>query len=246
MAAKRLLERGVAVSDLILLFTDTLMEDPDLYRFLVEGAINLDCEMQHVIEGRTPWEVFRDGRFLGNSRIDLCSRVLKREMADKWVKEHFPDPADCIIYLGYDWTEEHRYKRAAARWLPYIVQAPMCEAPFILKADMEQRLRDEGIKRARLYDLGFAHNNCGGFCVKAGQAHFLHLLNTLPDVYARHEAEEQSLREYLGKDVAVMKHRSGPKVNQPLTMREFREMNDTGQLKIDMTDIGGCGCFSED
>lgn len=245
MAGKRLSE-SIPPSDLIHLFTDTLMEDPDLYRFLVEGAENIGGELVHLIEGRTPWQVFKDNRFLGNSRVDLCSRILKREIADKYIKTNFPDPSTVTIYLGYDWTEIHRYKRAAARWLPYIVKSPMCDPPFMRKDQMEEELAKQGIKRARLYDLGFAHNNCGGFCIKAGEAHFEHLLNTLPDVFAYHEQQEQKLREYLGKDVAVLRHRSGPKENQPLTLREFRELHTTGQLKIDWTDIGGCGCFSDE
>ena len=62
-----------------LLFADTLIEDADLYRFIREAADDIGAELVTLIEGRTPWEVFRDVKFLGNTRIDPCSRVLKRE-----------------------------------------------------------------------------------------------------------------------------------------------------------------------
>ncbi len=56
----------------------------------------------------------------------------------------------------------------------------------------------EGIAPPRLYAMGFPHNNCGGFCVKAGQAHFALLLRTMPERYAYHEAKENELRAELG------------------------------------------------
>jgi len=45
---------------LILLFTDTLIEDADLYRFLADAAVNVGGQLVRIAEGRTPWEVFRD------------------------------------------------------------------------------------------------------------------------------------------------------------------------------------------
>jgi hypothetical protein len=91
--------------------------------------------------------------------------------------------------------------------------------------------------------MGFSHNNCGGFCVKAGQGHFALLLRQLPEVYAHHEQKEEDLREYLGKDVAIMKDRSGG-TSRPLTMREFRQGIQACTIQPDMFDIGGCGCFT--
>jgi hypothetical protein len=67
----------------------------------------------------------------------------------------------------------------------------------------------------------------------------------MPDVYAKHEQEEQQLREHLGKDIAVMRYRSGPKLNQPYSMAQFRDDHTTSQLKIDLLDIGGCGCYTD-
>lgn len=168
-AAKRVAaEHGTA--DMVLLFTDVRMEDKDLYRFLAEAAPNVGVALTTIAEGRNPWHVFFDERFLGNSRADPCSKILKRQMADGWLDANC-DPADTRVYVGIDWSEEHRYtalrdRRAADGWT-YL--APLCLAPFIDKADVAALLKAEGIRAPRLYEMGFAHNNCGGFCIKAGQ-----------------------------------------------------------------------------
>ena len=66
---------------------------------------------------------------LGNSRIDPCSAILKRELLDKWVRDRFT-PANCVRYVGIDWTEENRFTRHKARLEPWPVRAPLCEEPW--------------------------------------------------------------------------------------------------------------------
>src|SRR5579859_1857151 len=198
-AAKRVAQRHSPES-ITLLFTDTRMEDEDLYRFLDESAANVGARLVKIAEGRNPWHVFFDERFLGNSRVDPCSKILKRQMADQWLADNC-DPKRTTVYVGIDWTEEHRFTKLRDRHAVdgWRYEAPLCEAPFITKNDVTAWLKAEGIKQPRLYDLGFAHNNCGGFCIKAGQGHFANLLRRLPERYARHEAMEQAIRTYLGK-----------------------------------------------
>ena len=83
MAAKRVIERH-GKDGVVLLFADTLIEDPTLYEFLDSSSKFLDVPLIKISDGRTPFEVFEDVRFLGNSRIDPCSRILKRDLLNKW------------------------------------------------------------------------------------------------------------------------------------------------------------------
>lgn len=244
-AAKRVVAQHGA-ADVTLLFTDTRMEDKDLYRFLKEGALNVGAPLVRLTEGRNPWHVMFDERLLGNSLKDPCSKFLKRQIADKWFKEHC-DPQDTTIYVGIDWSEVHRYHRLRDRRFAdggWKYEAPMCDAPYLSKADMLQQLKAEGIRPPRLYELGFSHNNCGGFCVKAGQGHFANLLRTLPKRYAKHEGMEQAIRVYLGQDVSMMtEEREGNEY--PLTLKDLRLRIEDGK-QIDMLDRGGCGCFTDE
>jgi len=239
-AAKRVAERH-GTADLTLLFADTKMEDEDLYRFLDQASKNVGGQLVRLVEGRTPWEVFFDVRFLGNSRNDPCSRVLKRNIADKWFDDNCT-PEDTRVYVGIDWTEKHRIDRLAERRAPWVYSAPMCDPPYLSKADMLAWLKREGIAPPRLYEMGFSHNNCGGFCIKAGIGHFANLLRTMPERYAYHEAKEQEIREYLGRgDITVVRDwATRPPKN--ITLRALRERIEAG-AQIDAFDVGGCGCF---
>ena len=237
LAAQRAIAR-FGQENVVLLFADTLIEDEDLYRFLDDSSAALGVPITRIADGRTPWEVFRDVRYLGNTRIDPCSKVLKRELLRKWIDDNC-DPTSTVVALGIDWTESHRFERAAPRWLPWELWAPLCDEPLIDKADTPAALAALGIELPRLYKLGFPHNNCGGFCIKAGQAQFKLLHEKMPERYAECEAQEESLRSLLG-DVAILRDRRGG-TTKPLTLRRFREEY-IGTSKVDADEWGGCGC----
>ena len=226
-----------------LLFTDTLMEDEDLYRFLDDTEKDFGIEITRIADGRDVWEVFKDVRYLGNSRVAQCSHLLKQKKSREWIENnHKPD--ECVLYLGIDWTEEHRTHSPKKHWKPYKVEYPLCEEPYINKIDIIKELEKRGIKIPRLYDMGFTHNNCGGFCVRAGQGHFINLLKQMPERYEYHEKKEQQMIGFLGKDVSILtRQRNGVKEN--LTLRMLREEYENSPQQIDMFDIGGCGCFIE-
>lgn len=239
-AAKAVVEKHGA-KNVSLLFTDTHMEDEDLYRFLDESASYLGAELIEISDGRDPWEVFHDVKFLGNTRIDPCSRVLKRDLAKDYVTRTY-QAHECTLYIGIDWTEQHRLGAVQKNWHPYVVKAPLCEPPEIEKRELFDHLKQIGIAPPRLYDMGFAHNNCGGFCIKAGHGQFAILLKNFPDLYAMHEAKEREFREFIGKDVSILRDRTGG-TTKPLTMERFRLELEKGNRQVDVFDQGGCGCF---
>jgi len=238
---KRILESGVNRDDITLLFTDTKIEDEDLYRFLKDTSDKLGIPITNYSDGRDVWQVFKDWRYLGNSRIDTCSHVLKRTMTKKYIKQFKPD--EVIIYLGFDWTEMNRFERAQKAWLPYTIKSPLCDKPYIDKEDMKLLLARDGIEIPRLYKMGFSHNNCGGGCVKAGIGHFAMLLDKFPERFAEWEQKEQEIREFLGKDVTILrKQKDNVRYNYSLKqLREERQL----LTNIELTDIGGCGCFQK-
>lgn len=290
-AAKRVAERH-GTENLTLLFTDTLFEDEDAYRFLVEGAANIfgrtvssnrlpaisqfppfECrpsyklfvdglrlefeteipELIWLSRGQDIWDVFFEQRFLGNSSADPCSKRLKRQMADAWLRSEC-DPKNTIVYVGIDKFEEHRFddgeggglrpRRATDGWR---YEAPLCDAPYVGPWDVRSMMRDAGIRPPRLYDDGHTHNNCGGFCVKAGQAGLALLLRTNPKRYAFNEQREQDIRDFLGKDVSILTDRSGNNEKKPMTLRDFRRRIEANpQMGLALDDFRPCGCFFDD
>jgi hypothetical protein len=244
-AAKRVIERH-GTEDTILLFTDTKIEDEDLYRFLNETAIKLGVDLVWLEDGRDPWQVFKDVRWIGNSRIAQCSHLLKQKIAREWVEANFK-PDEVTLYVGIDWTEIHRLPSIENNWKPYTIQAPMTESPYWDKHEMLKDLKRAGIRKPRLYDMGFTHNNCGGFCVRGGQGHFINLLQEKRDLYLYHETKELEMQNFLGRtDISILTRTvNGKEVT--LTLRQLREEWDAGLgNQIDLLDIGGCGCFAFD
>ena len=225
-------------ADVVLLFADTLMEDEDLYRFLGDACRVLQVPVTRIADGRTPWQLFTDQHMMGNSRVDLCSRILKRDLLHSWFRTNCDITTD-VLYLGIDWTEDHRLLRSRKRLPDWKIEAPMCEPPLWNKCQMIKELKTLGIEPPRLYSYGFPHNNCSGFCVKAGQAQFALLLKSFPEKYAWHEAQEEQFRAQVGKNVSILRDRRGGQV-RPLSLREFRSWVEAG--KYDHHEWGGCGC----
>jgi hypothetical protein len=243
--AHRLLIGTAAPDDMLLLFCDTKAEDEDLYRFIVESSEKFMAELVWLEDGRSIWEVFKAVKFMGNSRIDPCSRILKRELADKWVAEHY-QPDECIVYLGIDWSESHRIERLRPRKLPYRYEAPMCDPPYLTKQDMLDVCRGYGVEPPRLYEMGFMHNNCGGFCIRSGQAQFRKLWLEKPDYYIECENAEQEVFETIGKEQPFLRVTEGGELKY-LSLKTFREEYLVASDKqIDLFDWGGCGCFLDE
>lgn len=244
-------------------------EDEDTYRFIVESAARMfGVALQkwwlrpwkgrehtrhgrlarqipglvRVADGRTIWEVFRDDRFLGNSRLANCSKFLKQKPSRDWLEANC-SPADTIVYIGIDWTEVHRIPAIEKAYLPYATRFPMTEAPYLDKQAMLDWARSEGLEPPRAYALGYAHNNCGGGCVRSGQAQFKKLLELNPERFEVWEQKERELRNYLDKDVTILRDRRGG-VSKTLPLTVLRREVQGGQ-EIDELDVGGCGCFVE-
>lgn len=205
--------------NLVLLAADAKAEDPDLWRFVADAGAHLGVEPVIVADGRTPWQVFADQRFVGNSLIAPCSVHLKQKPCRAWLTAN-ADPADTVLYVGIDWSEQRRVPAIERGWAPWTVRFPMCDPPYLTKDQMLDWARAEGLRTPRLYDEGFSHNNCFGACVRAGKRQWLHLLEVAPERYAAAEAEEETMRRQLG-NVAILKERRGG-VSYPLPLRELR------------------------
>lgn len=277
--------------DIWLVFCDTLVEDADLYRFLIEasacvlggGPADVGGQVDDLVwsakmlppvhettidkrkemladlrfrtmlriprlvwlaEGRTPWEVIFQSRFLSN-RSDKCSEFLKRRLADAWCEQHCrTDPT--TRYLGYGFTEEDRIERSSVRFSKagWNVQYPMNDAPLLNQSDLMRAWMDRGIQPPRLYFNGFRHNNCGGFCFKWGQSAAARLLATDPCYYGYNERQEDQFRATILSDASTLKDRKGGGPRRPISLRQFREGIEAGGA-FDGEDRGACSCFAE-
>ena len=222
-----------------LIFTDTKTEDEDLYRFINETVKALACKYTVLSDGRNIWQVFTDVRFHGNSRIDPCSKILKRELFRKYIDKNY-NPKDTTIVFGIDHREAHRMEAIERNYSPWATQAPLCETK-LSREDILNILDDYKIDPPRLYEMGFQHNNCGGFCVKTGQKQMKLLLEKMPERYAWHEQEQEKLFKHLGKEHGFIRKNINGELRY-LSLKQFRESLESGE-QCEMWNQEGCGCF---
>lgn len=230
-------------------FFDTLIEDEDLYRFLVDIEQQLDIKITRFIDGRTPWDVFIDEKYIGNSRVDLCSKHLKRLYLERELRRSYPNKEKVTLYFGLDWSEEHRIKAMRPRWEKkgYNVDFPLVWDPWISSDEIKKITATLGIRVPRLYEMGFPHNNCGGACIKAGIYQWKLLYSKFPERYLWHEEKEQEFRKKIGKDVSILRSRKGG-VTRPITLKEIRYLIETSsdidsRNTYNVIDESSCSCF---
>lgn len=195
--------------NIVLYFTDTLWEDEDLYRFIHEASNKLELPLLTHSRGITPPQLMVQQRFMANNRAGTCSRELKMKVSakylkrgivpeiEKWYNKHYlrqeEFKSDMILYFGIGWDEAHREGPIRANWQPLKVEMPLME----MSIDNEKVLKLYGIRRPRLYDMEFAHNNCKGRCVKAGQGHYKNLLMKDEKTYFELMEQEIVISDYI-------------------------------------------------
>lgn len=227
------------------LFCDTHTEDEDLYRFLRETIDWLNIPFTCLSQGEDVWSLFNRRKFIGNRFHDICSDELKRKPGRKYIKQFNPETTKVVI--GLDWTEIHRYDKGAPYWKPYELVAPLIDHMSDKDELKEQVLKEAQIKQPRLYDLGFSHNNCGGFCVKMGLAAFKELYEKLPEVYLEHEDREREVLLNNPRTFPFIQKSIKGKVHY-ISMKQYREdyLEPKKALeKSEIDDFGGCGCMSD-
>lgn len=242
-AARRLVERH-GTDCVTLLFADTLIEHSDLYRFLDDAGADLGVPVTRISDGRTPWDIFFQNRMMGNTRVDLCSRILKRQLLDSWCNRHC-NRQHTVQCAGLSFGERARYLRWRVRMRAkgWRTQAPAMSPVYTDKAGMLAAAVARGLQPSDSYEDGFAHDNCGGFCIKQGQRGFINLLIKRPEVFRFHEGKEQDFRAFVGKDVAILRDRTGG-TTKPLTLKVLRERVEAKQFEcLNFADEGSaCGC----
>jgi len=227
-------------------FADTQTEEPDLYRFLADQERYFGMIFHRAIEGRTPWQVMKDEGYITmhypGGAVAPCSRILKREIIDSQISSLY-EPGTYTRVFGYEWSEVDRMETLKASIAPQPAWFPLSEPPYVDKCHISNFLESIGIAVPQAYKDGFEHDNCGGECVKAGQAHWAHLYYTRPERYLHAEGQEEEIRQHLGKDISILKDRRGGTV-KPMTLKAFRERLERGDTDYDRNDWGGCGCFA--
>jgi hypothetical protein len=147
--------------NLVILFADTLIEEPSPYEFLDAAAAQFGVPITRVCDGRTPFDVFWDSHFLGNSRWAPCSGILKQRPCRRWLEAH-ADPAHTVMYVGLDAGEQRRGGPGIRKgWSPWWVEFPLADEPELTKDDMLAEADALGLTAPEAYREGYPHASPG-------------------------------------------------------------------------------------
>lgn len=124
-------------------------------------------------------DVIRQFRFINSPYGAKCTGILKRRVRKEWEYEHKGE--DLTYIWGYDIEERHRAERLLESMPQFKHKFPLIERGF-QKEDCHGILRELGIKRPAMYDLGYRNNNCIG-CVKGGMGYWNRIRVDFPEIF---------------------------------------------------------------
>lgn len=206
-----------------LVFMDTKFEDDDNYRFMIDFERMFDVEILRLADGRTPYQVASDEHVIFNNRVASCTRRLKIELFQRWLKSL---SYSVTVHIGYDYTEMHRIDATTAAYekLGVTVDYPLLWKPYEIRTYIDV-MRSYGIEAPRMYSMGYTHANCGGRCVKQGHGDWLRTLINFPERFAEIEQWEREMRDHpVRKNYAILKTQTKDGF-EPLTLEELRIEN---------------------
>ena len=228
-------------------FADTLIEDEDLHRFNSDIARVIGKEIIKVSCGMTPWDVFKKVKYIGNTRTAHCSSVLKTDVVRNWITKNCTNNGiKAILILGMGKDEQDRIERAKAKWAPIEVDSLLARYNLTSHCSRTEIIEKYGVKLPRLYDHGFPHNNCGGFCVRSGQTQFATLLKAFPERYQWHVEQEEIAYREIGESARPFLRKNINGVTTYMKLSEFRDKVQSGEIDVDPYEFGGCACFVDE
>lgn len=175
----------------------------------------------------TPFDIFFEVAFMGNSRNDPCSRMLKRETILNYVTHNF-NPDDTEIAVGIHAEELERAVAIRRNWENngWTIIFPIIENDHLTREQEIERMREWYGVSLDLYEKNFEHNNCAGACVKAGQRQWAQLWYHYPEVYMEWENLESRwndrFAEQYGREYTILRITRNGKRHY-ISLREFRE-----------------------
>lgn len=173
-----------------ILYTHIDDQHEDTMRFLKDCEKALGKKIEIL---QSPYKnvnnVIRQFRFINSPYGAKCTSVLKRRVRKEWEYEHQGE--DLTYIWGYDIEEKHRAERLLESMPQFNHKFPLIERG-LKKEDCHGILRELGIKRPMMYELGYRNNNCIG-CVKGGMGYWNRIRVDFPEVFKERARLEREI-----------------------------------------------------
>jgi len=157
-------------------------------RFLkdCEIALNKDIEILQS-QYKSVNDVVKQFRFINSPYGAKCTQILKKRVRKEW--EHGKE--DLTYIWGYDIEEKARAERLEESMPEFKHKFPLIERQ-LKKEDCHGILKELGIKRPLMYDLGYKNNNCIG-CVKGGMGYWNKIRKDFPEIFKERALLEREI-----------------------------------------------------
>lgn len=191
--------------------------------------------------GISLWELFEKKRYLANTRVDTCSASLKRKVKDKYLSNNIS--ADTYIGVGIGLWEKHRLDKLNGNSIKYRYHNPFVDCDAFENTYLEQVYTVyPQLEKPYLYTINAPHNNCSGFCVKAGLLQYKNLLEKNRDLYLEHEENEQELYRRVPTVKPFLRKKKNTQIYY-ITLQQYRIMLENNLDIGEFEDWGSCSCF---
>lgn len=172
------------------IYIDIDNQHPDSMRFIKDCERVLRKQIKILKSNYCSVEnVIRQFRYVNGVNGAKCTQVLKRRVRKEW--EYLHQDCNLIYVWGYDLSEQKRAERLDESDLNIKNQYPLVERG-LTKANTHAMLRELGIRRPQMYDMGYSNNNCIG-CVKGGMGYWNKIRVDFPEVFYRMAALEREI-----------------------------------------------------
>jgi hypothetical protein len=147
--------------------------------------------------------VIQQFRFINSAHGAKCTEILKKRVRKEWEE----GKKDLTYVWGYDVEERHRAERIVEVLPEHKHIFPLIERQ-LTKNDVHGILRNMGIQRPAMYEMGYRNNNCIG-CVKGGMGYWNKIRIDFPEVFAERAKQERvvghsCLKEKIGDQTVPM------------------------------------------
>ena len=138
-------------------------QHPDSMRFIkdCERALGKPIEVLKSNYGSVE-NVIRQFRYVNGVKGAKCTQILKKRVRKEWEYHH--QDYNLTYVWGYDLSERHSADILDESTPEVKNQYPLIER-WLTKEAAHAILESLGIRRPKMYDLGYSNNNCIG-CVK--------------------------------------------------------------------------------
>ncbi len=173
------------------IYIDIDDQEPDTMRFIkdCEKALGKDIEILKSEYGNVENAILAAGVISLRGGFAPCTNYLKKRVRKQWEENHQNE--NITYYWGMDVNEVNRAERLKESMPQFEHRFPLIEN-HLSKESSHAILEKLGIKRPRMYDLGYPNNNCVG-CIKGGMGYWNKIRKDFPEVFESRSLLERKL-----------------------------------------------------